>query len=405
MIKTSTFLILAMISASSWAYSPSQVQNSQTSKTAETENRFTLLHDLTSISLKDSRNRDWDGGYYTQNPMVNVGFENVNNSNIYSMKVSIIKCNGIVRADYTYKLLEDAVKDNSSDIDITHITCGETATFDVSIPGRYCLAYCATDEKNNPVVTGSIHFDSLYDDGNWTVCGEAEISSGVLSSCNLKSHVFSSNGTGILEEPGDLIWWECPVTYPYYSGETWSATIEYHPILKHYRIVNPFTCNPELKDYLPEDNELLSAFYSNVAYSPEAFLFDHNNPAWFLLNAESESYTYCEPMRTGIVALHRYNPYHYMAHPYNQNIGHVIYDVCPIQDIRKTGKYVDMPLEDEREASLIVKFSGWTTGVNEIYNDNDECKEFFTIDGVKVQTPAKGFYIVKQGSKSAKIII
>ena len=54
---------------------------------------------------------------------------------------------------------------------------------------------------------------------------------------------------------------------------------------------------------------------------------------------------------------------------------------------------------------LIVKFSGWTTGVNEIYNDNDECKEFFTIDGVKVQTPAKGFYIVKQGSKSAKIII
>ena len=79
MIKTSTFLTLAMISALSWAYRPSQVPISQISRTAEAENRFTLLHDLTSISLKDSRNRDWDGGYYTQNPMVNVGFENANN--------------------------------------------------------------------------------------------------------------------------------------------------------------------------------------------------------------------------------------------------------------------------------------------------------------------------------------
>lgn len=171
----------------------------------EAKNNFTLTHDLSSISIKDSKGYEWDGGYYTQNPVVKLRLLSTETEVSY-VRVAIEKCNGIVRADYTYKFLEDAVKDNSKDIDITTLNNGESVEYDVSIPGRYCLAYCAIDVYNNPFYTGEIRFDSLYDDGNWSICGQAELSSGVLSSDNHLSHVFSSNGSGFMEEPGDFIW-------------------------------------------------------------------------------------------------------------------------------------------------------------------------------------------------------
>lgn len=160
----------------------------------------------------------------------------------------------------------------------------------------------------------------------------------------------------------------------------------------------------KFEDYIPEDEDLLCSFYSNVAYSPEGFIFDRKNPTWFLLNAESEIYTYCEPIRTGIVTLHRENPYCYMAHPYNQTIGYVIYDVCPIQNIKETGRYIDMPLEDECNASLIVNFPRWTTSVSDIDNDLDEKFEYFTIYGLKTFGLQKGINIVKRGIKISKVI-
>lgn len=340
------------------------------------DDNFTLLHDITSISCKDSHNNEWDGGYYTQNSTVKIGYKS-DNPNIRSVRVAIEKCNGVVRADNSYRYLQDAVQENSSEIAISNITGDETAEFDVSIPGRYCMAYCAIDENGKPLFAKSIKFDSLYDDGEWVAVGEAELSSGVLSSENIMAHTFISNGKGFLEVPGYDIWWDCPVLYPYYSGESWSAPIEYHNALKMYRIVNPFTCNPQFEDFIPSDDNLLWKYYDNVEYTPEAFIFDRQHPAWFLLNAEYKTYTYCEPMRTGIITMHRENPYCYMAHPYDENIGFVKYNVCPIQNIKKTGKYVDMPLDDERGASLIVKFNGWTTGVNEVLSEDNTIRVYY----------------------------
>ncbi|MBD5355524.1 MAG: hypothetical protein HDR88_00720 [Bacteroides sp.] len=398
MRKTITLFAVAGMSAFCWANEPVEIHADVESET----NKFELFHDLTVISIKDSRDHDWDGGCYTQNPTIKVGYE-CENANISSVRVSIRRCNGIVRADNTYTLLDYAIESNSPDIEVTTLTSGETAEFDVSVPGRYCLGYCAIGEDNETVLKGRILFDSLYDDGNWITCGDAEVSSGVLVSDKLTSHVFLSNGTGSLEDP-NIIWWECPVTYPYYTGEEWLAPIEYHPVLKKYRIVDPFTRNPDFKDYFPEDDKLLSAYYDNVAYTPEAFIFDRENPAWFLINAEWEDYPYCEPMRTGIVAQHRDNPYCFIALLYNEMVGNVRYDVCPPQYIKKTGVYADMPLDDESEASIIVKFPGWTSGVKDIYDDKDDHTEYFTIDGLKISNPGKGFNIIRQGGKTSKII-
>ena len=170
------------------------------------KNNFTLLHDLTVISVKDSGNRNWDGGCYTQNPIVKIGYDS-KNPDISSVRVAVEKCNGIVRANHSYNYLEDAIASNSPDIEITNITVGETAEFDVSVPGRYCLGYCALDNEDKIITMGRMLFDSLYDDGNWSLCGDAEVSSGILSYDNLSSHDFRANGTGFLEEPGDFIWY------------------------------------------------------------------------------------------------------------------------------------------------------------------------------------------------------
>ncbi len=377
----------------------------QTVLTDTEANNFTLSHNLTEISIKDSKGQEWNGGCYTQVPLLKVSYKCAT-SDINSVRFAVVRCNDIIRANYTYYFLEDAVEKKVPDIDIISIISEETAEFDVSIPGRYTLAYCAVDKEEKTILKGSLSFDSLYDDGNWMVCGEAELSSGILNSNHTNWHHFLSNGTGFMEEPGDLIWWECPVSYPYYSGEEWAAIIEYHSTLKMYRIVNPFTSNTVFRDYIPEDDDLLCAHYDNVAYTPEAFLFDRENPAWFLLNAESEYYTYCEPMRTGIVAQHVYSPYCFIAHPYNERIGFVKYDVCPIQDIKDTGVYVDMPLDDECDASIKVRFSGWTTGINNVFDFDNEYNQidYFTIDGLKISKPEKGLYLIKQKGKCSKII-
>lgn len=364
---------------------------------AQAENGFTLQHDLTSISIKDSKGRDRSGGIYTQMPSVTVGYESDDDSEIHALRVAVKKCDGMVAADGTFTLLHFAVEANSKSIDITTLSEGETAQFDVSVPGRYSLGYCAVDEEGNPLKSGLLYFDSLYDDGNWTVCGEAELSSGVLSSENVMSHTFDEPGGGY-----DL-YGECPLRYPYYSGETWTAPIEYNVVLKKYRIVNPFTCNPELKDYVPEDEELPSSIFGNVEYYPEAFIFDREHPAWFLINAEYETRAYCEPMRTGIAVMHAASPYSYIAKPYAEKLGNVIYDVCPRQDLN-TGKYADLLMADDREATLIVTFPGWTSGIDVITEDidNNAKKEYYTVDGVKVAKPGNGFYIVRQGASSAK---
>lgn len=356
-----------------------------------------VTNTLTHVSVRDERGRDWDGGYYTQEPQVSVTFVDAVRG-IVKVRASVMRCNGIVRADGTYKLLEDAVDAASPDVNIQTLQHGDSADFDVSLPGRYTLSWCAHNDQEELVDNYSVSFDSLYDDGRWTSCGNATLQSGALSGKNEFSHLFESAVYGI------YVMWTCPVAYPYYSGETWTAPIEYNEALGMYRIVNPFTENQQLKDYLPADEDLLSYKDETLVFHPEAFIFDREHPAWFLLNAQDGNDAYCEPMRTGIVAMHADSPYCYIAHRYNEKIGYVIYDLCPMQNISQTGCYVDMPLDDEKEATLKVQFAGWAS-VNEITGaDAARPEEYYTLDGLKAAHPEKGnVYIERSGARHSKI--
>lgn len=352
---------------------------------------------LTQVLVRDERGRDWDGGYFAQSPSVSVTFADAARG-LSEVRASVMRCNGILRADGTYKFIENALEAESPDLTIQTLVPGESADFDVAIPGRYSLAWCAYDESGELVEKHRISFDSLHDDGHWISCGNATLSSGALSNKNEPYHLFESAVYNL------WVMWNCPVDYPYYSGETWTAPVEYNETLGMYRIVNPFTVNQQFKDYLPADEELLSYTDETLIFHPEAFIFDREHPSWFLLNAQDGHDAYCEPMRTGIVTMHTESPWYYTAHRYNEIIGYVIYDVSPVQNISRTGCYVDMPLDDESESILKVQFDGWSS-VGEITEaDASGAEEYYTLDGLKVTTPSKGnLYIARRGARYSKI--
>lgn len=384
--RTASVLFLSMWSFCSFAAETGQ----------EGSDSGAVINSLTQVTVRDERGRDWDGGYYTQSPSVTLKFADAARG-ITEVRASVMRCDGIIRADGTYKFIENALEAESPDLNIQTLGPGESADFDVTIPGRYSVAWCAYNESGDLIEKHRISFDSLYDDGQWTACGNAALSSGLLSNKTDTYHLFQSAVYDVWTR------WICPVYYPYYSGETWTAPLEYNEALAMYRIVNPFTVNPQFKDYFPADEELLPYQDETLVFHPEAFIFGHEHPAWFLLNAQNGNDAYCEPMQTGIVALHTDSPCNYTAHRYNEMVGYVIYDVCPVQDISRTGCYVDMPLDDESEAILKVQFDGWAS-LDEITAPASGEKEYYTLDGLKVTRPSKGnLYIVSDGGRHTKI--
>lgn len=389
------------VSVTAFAEIPRLIATTETHSAAASD--FVLSYDLVASNVVDETGRVWYGGHFTEMPEVTIGMSD-DESLVKSIKVSVMRCNGIVRTNYTYMLLEDAVEKGNEDVDIKVVSPGTHVEYDVSVPGRYCLGFCLLDAEERILDKGSIYFDSLYDDGAWIECGEAELSSGILDGDNVMWHHFHSNGNGFMETPGDVTWWHCPVQYPHYHGETWTANLEYHSVHKMYRIVNPFSQYDSFQNFVPGADELLWALYDNIAYEPEAFLFDRENPAWFLLNAQYEHDAYCEPMRTGMAAFHTYENYCYYAHRYNEHIGYVIYDVCPTQSIKGGGTYIDMPLNDELGASLIVKIPDWVV-VEGMHRDSVDEGVCCSIDGTKAVNPQKGLLIVKRNGKFIKEVI
>lgn len=386
-LRSATMLVISMCSVCSFADETAQ----------DAGDSGVVTNSLIQVTVRDDRGRDWDGGYYTQLPKVSVTFADASRG-IVKVSASVMRCDGILRADGTYKFIEDALESESPDLDIEALGSGDSVDFDVAIPGRYSLAWCAYNESGELMEKHQISFDSLNDDGQWISCGNATLSSGALSNKNEPCHLFQSAVYNL------WVMWNCPVDYPYYSGETWTAPVEYNETLEMYRIVNPFTVNQQFKDYLPADEELLSYTDETLIFHPEAFIFDREHPSWFLLNAQDGHDAYCEPMRTGIVAMHSESPCCYTAHRYNEKIGYVIYDVSPVQDIIQTGSYTDMPLDDENESTLKVQFDGWAS-VGEITGaDASGAEEYYTLDGMKVARPSRGnIYIAHRNGLHAKI--
>ena len=56
------------------------------------------------------------------------------------------------------------------------------------------------------------------------------------------------------------------------------------------------------------------------------------------------------------------------------------------------------------EKGYIVTLDGRTTGVEAIENDANAPVEYFNLQGVRVDNPAKGLYIMRQGSKVVKVV-
>lgn len=347
----------------------------------KTDNRsqvsFGIVHDLIHAEKADENGKFWDGGYYTENPFVTIKCEG-NVTELSEFLVTIHKSHNIVRSSNGYTLLEWALEDKDELFDFKDLLIEGEVTFETNIPGCYQMAYCAFDKSGEIVLTGNIKFDSLYDDGNWEYFGKASISSKRLMYSYDFAHIFYSNGTGFLESEGDTIWWNCPLHYPYYDGEEWEVNLEYNCYLKKYRIVDPFCSNLIFLDYIPDDEELLCNHYDNVAYLKEAFIFDRENPAWLLINAENEKDVYCEPMRTGIMSLHAYTPNRFYAQRYKEKIGNVIYDAPCMQNLQDSKTFCDFVL-DENDALIKVKFpeNSSVSQINEIQNSQNKYYDIF----------------------------
>ena len=68
------------------------------------------------------------------------------------------------------------------------------------------------------------------------------------------------------------------------------------------------------------------------------------------------------------------------------------------------GKLTDYNGTKELTNSYIVTLDGNTTGVEAIENDANAPVEYFNLQGVRVDNPAKGLYIMRQGSKVVKVV-
>lgn len=68
------------------------------------------------------------------------------------------------------------------------------------------------------------------------------------------------------------------------------------------------------------------------------------------------------------------------------------------------GKLKDYNGTMELEKGYIVTLDGNTTGVEAIENDENAPVEYFNLQGVRVDNPANGLYIMRQGSKVVKVV-
>ena len=89
--------------------------------------------------------------------------------------------------------------------------------------------------------------------------------------------------------------------------------------------------------------------------------------------------------------------------------GVVEYDGTYGYPLLYTESQMDFYDQDKQVPFLLKEFSDYVNvaGVENVAVGNDETKpvEYYNIQGVRVQNPTSGLYIVRQGSKVSKVVI
>ena len=370
---------------------------------------FQLTSDLIRPEKKDAIGNVWHRGFFTENNEVKLGYSS-NDSRIASVKMGIMNCNlGFKTEKGSILHVDEAIEIGNNNVEAKTISEGKMESFEISRPGRNTIGYVAFDKNNEVLYNGQVEFDALFDDGKWINCGEAELTSGLLNGESCRHNVGSFSGsfeTSIMGNMGA----PCSVAYPHYYGESWTVPMDYHPELKYFRIVNPLISNSQLKDYTVKKEETLGYTYTKGEYYfPEAFIFDRDNPSWFLINAADPEGLYNEPTSVGMMMLHSWEGKDYFAGKYHERVFAAKYteEGTPDQAL-VAGEYWENPIE--KQNSLVnVKFPrealeiAGNSGIVNFGADENSLETYYTLDGYRVTIPSKGVYLKKKGTKVSKV--
>lgn len=103
------------------------------------------------------------------------------------------------------------------------------------------------------------------------------------------------------------------------------------------------------------------------------------------------------------------NEYYGMTSVLEHQTGVVEYDETYGYPLVYTESQMDFYDQDKQVPFLLKEFSDYVNvaGVENVVVDNDETKpvEYYNIQGVRVQNPTSGLYIVRRGSKVSKVVI
>lgn len=371
--------------------------------------KFQLTSDMIRPEKKDAYGNLWRRGFLTEKNEVKLGYSS-DDPRIASVEIAVMDCNIAFPYNGSYTTIVKALEQGLDCLDVQKVGSGETVSLKISKPGRNSVGYLVKDSKDSVLYKGQVGFDALYDDGKWEKCGEAELTSDLLAASGVYMHLWGIPNGGSWPTTTYMSGLPCPVDYPYYKGESWKVMVDYHPELKRYRIVNPLTSNEQFKDFTVNKEETLAYVTSKGRNEyPEAFLFDTENPSWFILNAEKTKDAYCEPTSIGMMVIHNAEGKDFFAPRYNELEGVVKYVDTPVQSIEE-GEYFECPMKPE--LSLIrIKFDSKTfnrsgdSGIENIEEDQIGKEIFYTLDGVKVDRPSTGLYLKRKGSKVSKVIL
>ena len=91
-----------------------------------------------------------------------------------------------------------------------------------------------------------------------------------------------------------------------------------------------------------------------------------------------------------------------------KELGTLTYNTATSLDIVDSYNYIGFRSADG--AQYITKITltyalGTSTGVESVDSDTNAPKEYYNLQGVRVENPGKGLYIVRQGSKASKVIL
>ena len=376
---------------------------------------FQITSDLIKPEKKDSYENSWYRGLFTDKNVVKVGYSS-NDPRIASVEVVVVHGNVAFRSkEGTTMWVDDAIKGRYEGLDIIKLAKGETVYLDISKPGRNVIGWVVRDSNDSILYDSKFketRFDALFDDGEWITCGEVELSSNFLKSHSITHAAKPVRTDWIRNLQPDTDGDSCCAKYPYYNGESWKAKLDYHPGLKRYRIVNPLTCNNQFKDYTVKKEETLEYIKNGSAEYPEAFLFDKENPSWFIINAEDPDDMYHEASSIGMMMTHNIESRDFFARKYHELEGcqYFTFDSeVPKQRIAD-GIYYENP--DNMELSIIsIKFDpelfdrSKDSGIVNIGDDTNAEETFYTLDGYKVENPSTGIFLKKKGTKVSKVIL